>query len=428
MQKKTCGIRGDCCGHQAVTRRFRAAALWAALVVLLTSAETQARPSMSLKEAVDAAWARQPVARSLQDRQRAGAATAQVARAWTPEPVALEASLKTDAPGNSGGGREIVAGVSVPIWLPGERDRSRAFAAAQLVALDGRVAAAKWRIVGAVRDAWWAAQLADTDLAAAESRLGPIRQLAGDVARRVRAGDLARADQHQADAAVLSAQADLAAAAAAQQQALHALQALIGVAATMATPSVAPTEASDPDESLLSAHPLLRELADKAELARRALDLVVVQKRAHPELALQATRERGAVGEAYRQSLTLGLRFPLGSDDRQQAKAADAKAELVEAEALLANERDRVAAQARAAGAQRSGALGVLYATERRVALAREARGFYDKAFRLGQVELATRLRIEIEAGDAERQLNRARVEVAHALSSMQQAFGVMLR
>ena len=67
-----------------------------------------------------------------------------------------------------------------------------------------------------------------------------------------------------------------------------------------------------------------------------------------------------------------------------------------------------------------------LAAAERRAQLARESRGFFDKSFRLGETDLPTRLRIEAEAADAERQAARARIELAAAISAWRQALGLL--
>ena len=62
----------------------------------------------------------------------------------------------------------------------------------------------------------------------------------------------------------------------------------------------------------------------------------------------------------------------------------------------------------------------------KRQQLARESRGFFDKSFRLGESDLPTRLRIELEAVEAERQNARARIELAAAISALRQALGLL--
>jgi cobalt-zinc-cadmium efflux system outer membrane protein len=52
--------------------------------------------------------------------------------------------------------------------------------------------------------------------------------------------------------------------------------------------------------------------------------------------------------------------------------------------------------------------------------------GFFDKSFHLGETDLPTRLRIEAEAAEAERQAVRSRIELAAAISSWRQALGLL--
>ena len=65
-------------------------------------------------------------------------------------------------------------------------------------------------------------------------------------------------------------------------------------------------------------------------------------------------------------------------------------------------------------------------AAERRARLASESRGFFDKSFRLGETDLPTRLRIEAEAVEAQRQAASARIELAAAISQWRQALGLL--
>ena len=162
---------------------------------------------LTLQQAVQASWARQPEQRAAPARRDAASASVQSAQRWTLEPPALELGLKTDRLSRNEGGREQVAGVSVPLWLPGERQQSLLLAEAELHSLNGRMAAALWRTAGAVREAWWAFHLADIEVGLAQDRQLAAQRLTDDVARRVKAGDLAPADEHQAQAVLAAAQA-----------------------------------------------------------------------------------------------------------------------------------------------------------------------------------------------------------------------------
>lgn len=377
----------------------------------------------NLKSLFDAAWARQPEAQALQSRRDAVQAQRRAASSWTPEPPALEASHKTDRLTRNDGVRELEVGVAVPLWLPGERRGLGALADAEAAAVESRAEAARLRLAATVREAWWNWQRTGIDADVARVQLESARRIAGDVTRRAKAGELARADQHQADGAVAAAEAALAQAEAAATVALQQLKALSGAPIAKA-PLAAPEPEPLPNDAPI--HPALTELQDRAAVAERSAALATTQTRANPELTLATTRDRGAAGERYGQTVTLAVRIPFGAGPRHDAKVATARAEAVEAQAQLALDRARLQSDRDAAVARVEAARAQLAAADRRATLARETRGFFEKSFRLGETDLPTRLRIEAEATDAERQAARSRIELAAAISDWRQALGLL--
>ena len=384
---------------------------------------------LGLRQVFDAAWARQPEALALQARRDAARAQQKAASAWTPAPAVAELSNKTDRLNRNQGSRELEVGVAVPLWLPGERSRSAALADAENTAVESRTAAAQLRVAANVREAWWAWQRAQIEADSARAQLDNSQRIAADVALRAKAGDLARADQHQADGAVASAEASMAQAEAGLAAARQRLGALAGAAPASSTAAIASAEPEPEPGTALpegETHAALQELKDRASVAERTAALTASQSRANPELVLATTRERGAYGEANQQSLTLGVRIPFGGGPRHDARSANARAEATEAQAQLALERQRLASERESARVRVESSRTQLAAAERRAQLARESRGFFDKSFRLGETDLPTRLRIEAEAAEAERQAARTRVELAAAISAWRQALGLL--
>jgi cobalt-zinc-cadmium efflux system outer membrane protein len=408
--------------------RFAAAALAACALAAQAQSPSPALAPTSLQQAFQAAWARQPEALALPARRDAAQARQAAARAWTPEPAALELATKTDRLNGNHGTRELELGVAVPIWLPGERGRSVALAQADGAAVESRALAAKLRVAATVREAWWSWQRTRIEADVARDQLDNARRLAADVARRLKAGDLARADQVQADGAVAAAESAQAQAQAAVTTAVLQLRAITGLApaATAAGAGAATEVEPDPSAAATDAHAVLLELKDHAELAEREAALASAQSRANPELTLSASRERGAFGEPYGQAITLGVRLPFGGGPRHHTRVASALADAAQARAQLALERERLVAESDAGRARAEAARTQLAAAERRAQLAGESRGFFDKSFRLGETDLPTRLRIEAEAAEAERQAARARIELAAAISAWQQALGLL--
>ncbi len=386
---------------------------------------------LSLASAFETAWALQPPAASRASRLDAALAAQRAAASWTAGPPTAGVTARTDRVGSNSGEREYDIGVSAPLWLPGERERAARLADAQLSAVDVRVAAARLRLSAAIRDAWWGWQRAEVEHALAVDRLESARRLNADVLKRHRAGELSRADLFQAEGTVAQAEVALADAAAARASARQALAALVGTRLDGATPQPALRSEPEPADASASVavegtHPALAELAVLSEQSRRVADLAAAQQRANPEVVVATVAERGSSGEPYNNSIVLGVRVPFGAGPRAQARIASARADADELSAQLGLERSRVLADIEGSRSRLQSVREQLTAAERRAALAREVRGFFERSFRLGESDLPTRLRVELEAVEAERQAARARVAVATAVSALRQALGLL--
>lgn len=417
-------------------RRSAALALGWALASMAAHAQAPHTPvpdpaAWSLRALFDHAWQRQPEAQAQPLRQQAAEATRLAAQRWTAEPPALQLQTRTDRPGSQQGQREVEVGLAAPLWLPGERARSAALGDAQWQQVQSQQRAAQWQLAAQVRQAWWDWQRARSDLALAQDRLHSARQLAADVQRRWQAGDLARTDGLQAQAVVAQAEA-------AQAEAQGALQAArAALSAWGALPGTAPGAPAPQDwraepladaaaQAVPDTHPALAQAQAQAQVARHTAELAAVQRRANPELSVAATRGRDQAGERYRQSVTLGLRIPLGDNALAQAKEAAAQADALEQETRLQRERERLAQDLHAAQARVAAAQAQSDAAARHAALVQETLGHVDKAFRLGEADWPTRLRAEQDAAQAQRQLARARIDAAAAVSALRQALGLL--
>ncbi len=133
---------------------------------------------LTFKQAFDAAWQRQPEAKSQLIRQNAAIARSQAANNWSPEPAVFEISGKTDRLNKNQGSREIVAGVSIPLWLPGERAGTAALADAEMRNAASRISAAQLRTAASVREAYWFWYRTRIEHEVASDRLRSAQQLA----------------------------------------------------------------------------------------------------------------------------------------------------------------------------------------------------------------------------------------------------------
>ncbi len=424
-----------------------------ALPLAVTAQNAPAQPPETLAQAFEQAWATHPLPQALPARRSALAASRQAAEAWTAQPGALELRAQTDRPGTDRGAQELEVGVALPLWLPGQRSRSQALATQEDQALDARLASARLQLAGQVREAWWAWQRARAELALTGTQVEHAQALSNDVHRRVRAGDLARADAHQADGALALAQSAQAHAEAQGMQAWQFLQGVLGSARPWPLPTLVAASAEEtssqgtvlapvtatsdawpigaepaPGEapSDLAQHPLVRELDQQAATARQAAELADTQSRANPELLLGTVHSRDQRGEPRQRQLTVGLRLPWGESPAQRALAARAHADATELSVQAARQHQQGQAALDGAQARWHAAQRAHHAAQRRAKLAQESQGFFDKSFRLGETDLPTRLRIAQEAQEAARQAALTAIDLAAATSAWRQAAGLL--
>lgn len=400
--------------HEAPVRR----ALAAMGVTLFIAAPTHAQ---TLRDAVEKAWEQQPAAQAQTFRTAELAARAKAANAWVPAPPSIGLSERSDRLNRRAGAREVEAELSVPLWLPGQRQRESTLAGAEQDLQRDALDSAKWKLAGEVREAYWQARAADAERIAALRRLDDAVALAADVERRVKAGDLARTDFNQAKGAEHSARGAANEADARTARALMAFTTLTGLEA-LPQGDEAPAVNAPP----LTEHPALRQL-DRAALAADArLRLAADYRRDNPELTLAYRRERSSSAEAYGGSVTLGIRIPLATDARNEPKVAAANAEYIEARTAHARLKDQLQAELLASQHELLQARAALVLAEERQRLAAENDQLLGKAFTLGEIDLATRLRAAAERYAADADVSRSRLEAGRAVSRLNQALGVL--
>lgn len=176
----------------------------------------------------------------------------------------------------------------------------------------------------------------------------------------------------------------------------------------------------------LPEHPALRHLQKVAEAADAQLRLAALTRRDNPELILGYRHDRSTRSDDYAGTTLLALRIPFATEARNEPRMAAANAELIEASAALDNERRRIEAEIGAAQAALQQAGMALELAAQRQRLATDNDSLLGKAFELGEIDLATRLRTVAERHAADAELARARLESQRAVSRLNQALGVL--
>jgi len=377
--------------------------------------------AQSLRDAVETAWMRQPIAQARPARAEEFAAKRDAAQALFPEPPSLVVGNRDDRLHRDQGARELSAGIALPLWLPGEQGRQDAIVSAERDQYNAALAAAKLKVAGEVRDAYWQVRLTENELALARRKVEEAEVLAADVERRVKAGDLARVDLNQAQAAERLARAALAEAEIKTFRARQGFNVLTGLSMLPRGEETLATQAVS-----LDAHPLLAPLQRAVATTQAKLSMVTQNLRNNPELELGLRRERGLFDEPYSHSVEVRFRLPFATDARNKPRIAAANGEMIEAHAAYNLERAKVAAEIDVARRELEQARTVVQLTEARFSFAADTQRLLAKAFALGELDLISRLRAENERFEAELNFTRAVLEASRAISRLNQVQGLL--
>jgi cobalt-zinc-cadmium efflux system outer membrane protein len=243
------------------------------------------------------------------------------------------------------------------------------------------------------------------------------------VHRRVRAGDLARADSLAAQAEQLAASAartDL------QQRLLSAQARWTLLTGLTAAPDVAADAAEASAPEVPPPHPALQLARQSTELARQRVDLLRHSRRDAPELSAGRAAGRARPNRGAQGSLVVGLRLPFGTDDRNLPREAAALTELDIAQTHEQRLRERLDSDIAAArGALRS-AQSQLDAETARARLLRERATLIETSFHAGETPLPDLLRALAAAAQADSATARQTAALGLARARLQQALGLL--
>lgn len=410
-------VGGPCLAQPSTSEQVRPLA--ATLTESLRGAER-----VSLRTALDAAWQRAVVAREAEGRLRRADAERLASQSIVAAPPSVTLSHSDDRLHKNNGTRETELGVTLPMWLPGQRDAHQRATAAAVVQAQFAEQAARLQLAGELREHAWTWATLAAEVAQAEVQVQLLKRLADDVERRVRSGELARSDALAAQAERLAAEAVLADT---QQHLTLAHARWAQLTGLTAVPDlVSGTGLETAAELTMSEHPEVQSAIQNSEMARRQVELTRHSGRDAPEITIGIRQNQAGSGSPTESSFVVGLRMPFGGDARNRPLESAALAELDVAQTRLQRLHERLKSDAsltrdavRAAELQRE-------ATTKRARLLRERAELIGKSFEAGETPLPDLLRALAAAAEAEAALARHSAALGLARARLQQALGLL--
>lgn len=380
----------------------------------------------TLRAATELAWKLHPQAAAFDAREAQARAGQELAAHVTPEAGSLSLGNRNDRLNGKSGQQEIELELATPLWLPGQRAARAQQADSHLRETLARRAALRWEIAGEVREAWWNLAQARNARTLAARRLETAGALAADVQRRYQVGDLSRIDANLAQSEVHAANAELLESGSALMQAEQVFLLLSGAAAPSVMSEEQPAETSSAAALAQDAHPLLVLAHSSMNSARAGARVARHSERAAPELALRMLRERGALDQAYANSIGITLKIPFSSGAQQRQANAATLADTQQAESELRQVQQRVQLRLSQLSQQQTALASQVVIAQQSHELAAENLALGEKAFKLGETDLAALLRMRAAAFQTEANLERQRLARSALTSRLNQALGVL--
>lgn len=388
------------------------------LIVMLAAAPSA--QAETLHEVFEKAWANSPQGRTAEAKRDEVATSRTVAESWFPAAPKIDAFHRTDRWNSDLGNQESEIGISIPLWLPGQKAARRSLAEADGEENEGDIQATRLAVAGELRKALWTLVMARSEAEVAAERLKTALGLEADLGRRLKVGEIARSDLLLARQETASARA---AAADAQLVVVRSLQRYRVLTSTDRLPdnpqepvAVVANRAVDP-----------RVAAGQAviERARAALRLAQESRREAPSIGVLYRRDRDVSGANPRDSVGFAISIPLAVAARNAPLMASANTALIEAEARYRRLVAEVEAEVLEAEAQlESAALGAALAVEREQAAA-ERLTLMRRSFELGETSLVELLRARSQSTEARIEEVRSRSRLSAAQANLNQARGI---
>lgn len=382
---------------------------------------TQPVYAASLRTALDQAWEKSPQAQTLEARRAESDAQTVAANSLLPGAPAVILGHRGDQLNSNAGRREWEAGIAMPIWLPGQRDARQRQAQAGKDSLEAGISALRLKLAGELRETIWQVRQAQAQTQLDEERALTAKKLAEDVARRVRAGELAKTDLNLAQNEWRTAQAAILHS---RNRLFQAQQAYATLTGTTALPDDI-SESAQP-KSLPDDHPLLEEARQAIEAAQAQVRVASNSRRDNPEIELSTRRERGNLNDPYASTVAISLRLPLSTEARNLPLISAAQTALTGAHSEYTRVRFTLEYQRLQAEQALQAADQLLDLARQQRAAARENLDLIQKSFNLGESDLFTLLRARAAAFEAEQANNQQEIAQALAHARLNQAQGVL--
>jgi outer membrane protein TolC len=383
--------------------------------------ELKVNANLQMHDVLEKTIARNPMQATLQSREYTVKAKNIVANAMLPSTPAVNVVHQNDVLGSGRGEREWQAELELPVWLPNQRNnRLKVADATQSNVTAGRESL-KLNVAGLLRDALWDVALNENSHALAVNKFELANKLQQDIEKRFKAGEMAKTDAMLAQQETLRAEKEQLRAKAELMHARHRYFLLTGMREI-------PANFEEPQSKLedYSQSSIWTEAQSKVGLAETERDLAKIESRENLQVLVNIRSNKGPFDNLSNESMGVKVRIPFGGESR--AAPIKAAAELGVGHALTERETLRNALETMMHEAEHN--LNVsraeLAIVTKQFEIAKESSKLAQKAFRLGETDLVSLIRVQAQTYEAERAYTTRKIQVQWDIAHYNQAVGVV--
>ncbi len=390
------------------------------------AADSPPPASQSLHEAVALAWERLPQRQSLAARQATARAQYAAGGALLPNAPSFNGSYVNDkVAGSNYNYLTAQAGLSTPVWLPGEGTATQRLAQAGGAVAAADTEAAHLAVAAQVVDAAAQALLAANARDVATRRLQADRALAAALARQFQVGEASESDSLVASAEAASADASLQGAEAQLAAARLAIAVLTGTDLVPRLDLAGPAAPESAGADVVEANPRVMAALRAVEAARANAKLVRIADRDDPEVGFVGINEKQP-GTRWDTRFGVTATFHFATEARNAPRRAEAEQRLTEAEVQLVAIRREVGAGLKQAEALLAGFERGSAAAVRAASALEKRRGQVERAWRAGEMPLIEVVRANAVAFDSAFARDKAQTDLAAARLRLRLAGGML--
>ena len=378
---------------------------------------------LTLSALVESTMERHPQAVVLQAGQKSVEAEQKYGRRWFPDVAELSGFHMSDQQFDDIGAYENEAGLSVPLWLPGEKKAHSELGEAMSVTQTSRDREFRWYVSGLLRRQLWQLMVSRRDWELAKEQEQRLADLLEQVSLFTDVGDTSRADLLDTMQELAIWKAETMTLEAEYQDAAREYNALTGSFVVPASTLEPLSETRELDEN----HPVLQRALDQYSESSAATEVAGQENTARPSVNVFWRNFRGDRNAPGVDALGLGFSLPLGKSPARGPEIARAHEELARAEAQLLQIRRDLDLQLHEAQHQAHVTEQKLENSHAMMKAATEKYELDKLSFELGEISVRQWLRRLSEYKDIERSHELLLLQKGAAVAAYNQAVGESL-